>query len=68
MNTTFQLNGKPVPTAVNQTVSALLEGQGIDPSQVVVEINRKIINRDVFETTVINPDDTVEVLRFVGGG
>ena len=68
MNITFHLNGKPVQATVGDTIAALLERQGIDPSHVVVEINRNIVDRESFAATKINRDDAIEVLRFVGGG
>ena len=68
MEMTIHLNGQPVQTAANVSLSSLLREKGIEPSHVVVEINRQIIDREAFDTTVINPDATIEILRFVGGG
>ena len=65
---TYHLNGKPVQVQAGATVSALLEERDIDPSHVVVEINRNILDREQFDRTIINRDDAVEILRFVGGG
>lgn len=65
---TYHLNGKPAHVAPGNTVSTLLEHQQIDPSHVVVEINRNILTREQFDHTVISQDDAIEVLRFVGGG
>ena len=65
---TFRLNGKPAQATTGDTVADLLVQQRIDPSHVVVEINRTIVNREQYGTTVINREDVIEVLRFVGGG
>jgi sulfur carrier protein len=40
----------------------------MDPAVVVVEINKSIIKKEDFGTTAFNNKDTVEILRFVGGG
>ncbi len=67
-NIIIHLNGKPVEAAQGQTIAQLLEKQGADPAHVVVEVNRNIINRDAYDSTTIDRDDVIEVLRFVGGG
>ncbi|MBN1578878.1 MAG: sulfur carrier protein ThiS [Chitinispirillaceae bacterium] len=69
MAATIILNGKPVsPDARATTVGALIAAQGIDPSHVVVEVNREIVRRDDFDRCPVRDGDVIEVLRFVGGG
>ena len=45
-----------------------LEDAGYDLSRVVVERNLEIIPRDELGIITIREGDTIEVLRFVGGG
>ena len=33
-----------------------------------MEVNEKVISKDNFQTYTINPNDTIEILRYVGGG
>lgn len=62
------LNGekKQVPESI--TASQLLEQLQIVPEQVVVELNMSILKRAQLASTVIKPNDQIEIVHFVGGG
>ena len=45
-----------------------LKEAGFEPERVVVERNLDIIPKDEFGNTIIQDEDVIEVLRFVGGG
>ncbi len=45
-----------------------LQSQGLDPTKVVVERNSQIVLSENFSTTILEADDILEVLHFVGGG
>ena len=49
-------------------VCDLLAMQQINPAQIVIEINGTILAKDTYAVTRIQPDDCIEILRFVGGG
>lgn len=40
----------------------------IDTKMVVIEVNEKILPKNKYETTVLQPNDMVEIVSFVGGG
>lgn len=65
---TYLLNGEKVTAEVGVTVEQLLLIRKIEPSHVVVEVNREIVLREKFATCLISEGDLVEVLHFVGGG
>ncbi len=50
------------------TVSGLLSKIGLEKTQVAVELNRDIIDRDVYDTRQLAEGDEIEIVRFVGGG
>jgi sulfur carrier protein len=50
------------------TVGDLLRSSELDPAKVVVEVNLQIVKRNVFDTCQLHDNDSVEILRFVGGG
>jgi thiamine biosynthesis protein ThiS len=52
----------------NTSISAMLRLRKINPDEVVVELNREIVDKASFETRTLQAADIVEVLRFVGGG
>ena len=65
---TITVNGKPVTPPSATTVAGFLSEHAINPDHVVVELNKNIIKREHYGTTPLDDGDTVEILRFVGGG
>jgi thiamine biosynthesis protein ThiS len=62
------LNGDPFEVAGPLTVSALLSQLEIDFRRVAVEHNLVVLKRPLYESTMINDGDQVEIVNFVGGG
>ena len=63
------LNGRSEQLADDvRTVHQLLAVKGVNPARVVVELNRRILPRNQFESTSMSAGDVVEVVTFVGGG
>lgn len=62
------LNGKPREVQDATTVKKLLEDLGLHPMRVAVQVNLDIVKRDRYESVVLNPGDTIEVLTFAAGG
>jgi thiamine biosynthesis protein ThiS len=50
------------------TLAALVEQMGMKQDRVAVELNRDIVQRDKWSSTVLNPGDHLEIVHFVGGG
>ncbi len=65
---TIRLNGDPHELAGPLTVTELLSHLQIDHRRVAVELNLVVLKRDVYQTTLINDGDEVEIVNFVGGG
>ncbi|MDP8222503.1 MAG: sulfur carrier protein ThiS [Candidatus Lernaella stagnicola] len=51
-----------------KTIAAMLEVMNILRENLVVEHNGEVIQPDKYETTAIRDGDTLELVRFVGGG
>ena len=49
------------------TVSALLEQLKLLPRSVAVELNRRLLRSEKYDT-ILNDSDAVEIVTFVGGG
>jgi len=62
------LNGEPREVPENLTLAELLEWLKLPADRVAVERNREIAARSTWAETVIQPDDRLEVVHFVGGG
>lgn len=65
---TVSLNGEKRDLPAGTTLSGLLEILELNPGKVGVELNRVILPRSQYETTEIKPDDSLEIVQFVGGG
>jgi len=62
------LNGEPFELDGPLSVADLLARLSIDPRRVAVEHNFTILKRQLFQDTLINEGDRVEIVNFVGGG
>lgn len=64
----MRLNGSNVSLSMNQTLYDLLEAQKFDITTIAVELNGEIVPRTLYKNVVLKDEDTLEVVRFVGGG
>lgn len=62
------VNGKEMNFEENLTVLELLKNLSISESRVVVEVNYNIITKEQFSEVILNKEDKVEIVSFVGGG
>ena len=61
------LNGKPRLAADAQSVRALLDELKLSPDRVAVELNRRLLRTDKYDTS-LREGDELEIVTFVGGG
>ncbi len=64
---TIKVNGEERELATGTTVAQLLEQLKFTPRNVAVELNRRLLRSDRYET-VLKDGDAVEIVTFVGGG
>jgi len=62
------LNGKPHEVERQMDILSLLETLKVRSASVVVERNRNILQREMFDRVVLKDGDELELIRFVGGG
>lgn len=62
------VNGIEMKFNTNITVIELLQKLEIDKDKVVIEINLEIISKENYNDRIINEDDKIEIVGFVGGG
>jgi sulfur carrier protein len=65
---TVTINGerREVPNGI--AVTALLEHLGMPRERVAIERNLKILPRPDWNQTQVQPNDSYEIVQFVGGG
>lgn len=64
----IQVNGKPTEKAEGMLLADFLKSQGYDLTRIAVERNGEIVPKALYQTQVIQPEDALEVVGFVGGG
>ena len=62
------VNDEPTRLPAGATVADLVATLGLGPRRVAVEVNREIVMRATYASTVLRDGDTVEIIHFVGGG
>lgn len=62
------VNGEVLEKSRAGTVTELLDELHMKKEQVAVEVNLSIIKKDTYETFKLHDGDTVEIVKFVGGG
>lgn len=64
---TIKVNGQDRDIADGTTVAALIAQYNLTPNKVAVELNRRLIRSEKYET-ILKAGDEVEIVTFVGGG
>ncbi len=62
------VNGKKEIARKGMTVAELIDSKGINPGTVIVEYNQDLIKKDTWGGIILKENDSIEILRFVGGG
>lgn len=64
----IKLNGNAYTVEQQMDILSFLEILKVTPGSVVVERNREILHRNMFDRVVLKDGDELELIRFVGGG
>ncbi|MDO5403273.1 MAG: sulfur carrier protein ThiS [Eubacteriales bacterium] len=62
-----RINGEDI-AADGMNLKEYLEQNGYNMQRIAVEINEQIVSKAVYADTVLEAEDKVEVVSFVGGG
>jgi sulfur carrier protein len=62
-----KVNGDEREVGEGETVRALIERYGLSPEKVAVELNRRLLRGERYDTA-LKEGDEVEIVTFVGGG
>ncbi|MGM9640819.1 MAG: sulfur carrier protein ThiS [Faecousia sp.] len=62
-----KINGTDLDVS-GQTVAAYLATTSYDPKRIAVERNGEIVPKSLYDRTVLEDCDVLEVVSFVGGG
>lgn len=64
----IQINGEQREVEEALPVSQLVEVLNLKPEQIAIELNRSVVRRAQWESTLLREADQVEIVHFVGGG
>lgn len=64
----MKVNGKDVELKEGSNVLDLLDNYKLDKNKVVIEVNQIILDEEDYNNYIINKEDIVEIISFVGGG
>ena len=64
---TITLNGSPRDISDGATIASLLVELKLTPDKVAVELNRRLVRSEKYDTP-LKSGDVVEIVTFVGGG
>ena len=64
---TIKVNGETRDVTDAITVRALIESHKLSPEKVAVELNRRLLRSDKYDTA-LKENDEIEIVTFVGGG
>ena len=62
------VNGEPRTAADGSTLTLLVEEMGLTGKRIAVELNREIVPHGLYEETVLNDGDRLEIVHAIGGG
>lgn len=62
------VNGEAMELPRGTSVAGLLEVMELDRRKVAVERNLEIVPRSLYESTLLDARDAIEIVHFVGGG
>lgn len=64
----IQVNGEPREVEDNVPLPKLIAELKLKPEQIAIELNHNVVRRGQWDNTLLQPDDKVEIVHFVGGG
>lgn len=62
------LNGEEINIADSLNVMGLIDLYELPASKVAVERNLEIVPKSAYVTTMLNENDKIEIVHFIGGG
>lgn len=64
----MKVNGTMILLKKTLSLFDFLEDQALDINTIAVERNGEIVPRSTYKEVILSDEDTLEIVRFVGGG
>ena len=62
------VNGEPQEVEENISLPELVAELNLKAEQIAIELNHNVVRRAQWDNTLLQADDKVEIVHFVGGG
>jgi thiamine biosynthesis protein ThiS len=62
------INGESREVSGTPSLAELISQLDLPPARIAIELNREVMRRSDWGTTVLRDDDRIEIVHFVGGG
>ncbi|OGX05603.1 MAG: thiamine biosynthesis protein ThiS [Omnitrophica bacterium RIFCSPLOWO2_12_FULL_50_11] len=62
------LNASKREVPLRSTLESLIELLHLGKNSIVIELNRKVVERTAYASTELHENDVIEIVGFVGGG
>ena len=64
----IQLNGASYEINDGTNLNELLNNLKLQKNKIAIEVNGEIIEKNKYPNLILNKDDKVEIVHFIGGG
>ena len=64
----MRVNGEETTLGKACTLSQFLEREGYSTGRIAVELNGTVVPKSRYDMQILNEDDRLEIVTFVGGG
>jgi sulfur carrier protein len=64
----IKINGKTSEVSDSLSILDLISARGLRDKAVVIELNGTVIRRESWGDIRLSPDDSLEIIRLMGGG
>jgi sulfur carrier protein len=64
----IKVNGQEESLEQEIRLTEFLKSKGLELDRLVIEYNKRVVNKEEWEEILLKDQDSLEVLRFVGGG
>jgi thiamine biosynthesis protein ThiS len=62
------VNGEERTVSQGDSIAGLIRSLGLDPERLAIELNRRIVKRAEWPSTILAAGSQLEIVQFVGGG
>ena len=63
-----KINGKEDSKAKGKTIGSYIDENGYKKTYIAIEVNGSILPKTEYDSYIINDEDIIEIVNFVGGG